>query len=57
MSEPVPVSSPLLTLEQKLEFLRRRRARNYVLLAALVGLCLIIYGITLVKLHEYGPLW
>jgi hypothetical protein len=43
--------------EQKAEFLRRRRARNYLLLAALGGFCLIIYVIAMVKLHEYGQMW
>lgn len=43
--------------EQKAEFLRRRRARNFLLLAALGGFCLIIYVIALVKLHEYGQMW
>jgi len=42
---------------QRAEFLRRRRARNYLLLAALGGFCLMIYGIALVKLHEYGQMW
>ena len=43
--------------EQKAEFLRRRRARNFLLLAALGGFCLIIYVIAMVKLHEYGQMW
>ncbi|MBU6450023.1 MAG: hypothetical protein KGQ26_10415 [Rhodospirillales bacterium] len=43
--------------EQKVEFLRRRRARNFLLLAALGGFCLIIYVIAMVKLHEYGQMW
>ncbi|WP_298224446.1 hypothetical protein [Acidocella sp.] len=43
--------------EQKAEFLRRRRARNFLLLAALGGFCLIIYVIAMVKLHEYGRMW
>ena len=43
--------------EQKAEFLRRRRARNYLLLATLGGFCLIIYAIAMVKLHEYGQMW
>ena len=42
---------------QKAEFLRRRRARNFLLLAALGGFCLIIYVIAMVKLHEYGQMW
>ncbi|MGE4480312.1 hypothetical protein [Acidocella sp.] len=43
--------------EQKAEFLRRRRARNYLLLMALGGFCLIVYVIAMVKLHEYGQMW
>ena len=43
--------------EQKAEFLRRRRARNFLLLAALGGFSLIIYVIAMVKLHEYGQMW
>ncbi len=43
--------------EQKAEFLRRRRARNFLLLAALGGFCLMIYVIAMVKLHEYGQMW
>ncbi len=43
--------------EQKAEFMRRRRARNFLLLAALGGFCLIVYVIALVKLHEYGQMW
>lgn len=45
------------TSEQKAEFLRRRRARNYLLLAALCGLCVIIYAVTVVKLHQYGAIF
>ena len=43
--------------EQKAEFLRRRRARNFLLLAALGGFSMIIYVIAMVKLHEYGQMW
>lgn len=56
MSEPVHVIQTSWDEAQKAEFLRRRRARGYVLLAALGGLCLIIYLITLVKLHGYGQI-
>ena len=45
------------TDEQRAEFMRRRRARNFLLLAALAGFSLMIYGIALVKLHEYGQMW
>lgn len=43
--------------EQRAEFLRRRRARNWLLLAALAAFCVMIYGIAIVKLHEYGQMW
>lgn len=43
--------------EQKAAFLRRRRARNFLILAALGGFCLMVYLIALVKLHEYGQMW
>jgi hypothetical protein len=45
------------TDEQRAEFLRRRRARNLLLLGALAGFCLIIYAVAIVKLHEYGQMW
>jgi hypothetical protein len=45
------------TAEERAEFSRRRRGRNYLLLAALGGFCLIIYAIALVKLHENGQMW
>lgn len=57
MSEPVYVVQQPWEPEQKAEFLRRRRARNYLLLAALGGFGLIIYTITLVKLFEHGAIW
>lgn len=56
MSEPVYVIESQWDETQKAEFLRRRRARSYVLLAALGGLGLVIYLITLIKLHGYGPI-
>lgn len=43
--------------EQRAEFLRRRRGRNLLLLAALAGFSVMIYGIAIVKLHEYGQMW
>jgi hypothetical protein len=45
------------TPEMVAEYKRRRRGRNYALLAALGGFALIIYAIALVKLHEYGGMW
>lgn len=45
------------TDEQRAEFLRRRRGRNWLLLAALGGVSAMIYGIALVKLHEFGQMW
>ena len=45
------------TDEQRAEFLRRRRGRNWLLLAALGGVSIMIYGIALVKLHEFGQMW
>ena len=42
---------------QRAEFLRRRRGRNWLLLAALGGISVMIYGIALVKLHEFGQMW
>jgi len=63
-STPDPDAMPHVELRksdwtdvQRAEFLRRRRARNYLLLAALGGVSLMIYGIALVKLHEYGQMW
>ncbi len=35
-------------------FERRRRARNWALLAVLLGLSALFYAITLVKLHKGG---
>jgi hypothetical protein len=45
------------TPEMIAEFKRRRRGRNYALLAVLGGFCLLIYAIAMVKLHEYGQMW
>lgn len=45
------------TPEMVAEYKRRRRGRNYALLAALGGFALLIYAIALVKLHEYGQMW
>jgi hypothetical protein len=43
--------------EQVIEFNRRRRGRNFLLLGVLGGIALLIYAIALVKLHEYGQMW
>jgi len=51
------MGKPDWTQEQRDEFLRRRRGRNYLLLAALAAFCLMVYGIAMVKLHEYGQMW
>ncbi|HTJ88747.1 MAG TPA: hypothetical protein VL356_01025 [Acidocella sp.] len=48
---------PHWTPAARAEFMRRRRGRNLLLLAALGGFCLLIYAIALVKLHEYGTMW
>jgi membrane-anchored protein YejM (alkaline phosphatase superfamily) len=45
------------TPAERAEFTRRRRGRNYLLLAALGAFSLLIYAIALVKLHEYGQMW
>jgi hypothetical protein len=45
------------TPEMQAEFKRRRRGRNFLLLAVLGGFSLLIYAIALVKLHEYGQMW
>jgi hypothetical protein len=45
------------TPAEQAEFTRRRRGRNYLLLAALGGFCLLIYAIAIVKLKEYGQMW
>jgi len=45
------------TPEERTEFLRRRRGRNWLLLAALGAFSMMIYGIALVKLHEFGQMW
>jgi len=45
------------TPEQRAEFLRRRKGRNKLLLAALGGFALLIYVIAMIKLHEFGQMW
>ncbi|GAA5265013.1 MAG: hypothetical protein ACP5M1_01320 [Acidiphilium sp.] len=43
--------------EMQAEFSRRRRSRNWALLAFLVGLCLLIYAIAVAKLYYTGHMW
>ncbi|HQT88844.1 MAG TPA: hypothetical protein PK677_09885 [Acidiphilium sp.] len=43
--------------EMQAEFSRRRRSRNWALLAFLVGLCLLIYAIAVAKLYYTGRMW
>jgi hypothetical protein len=43
--------------EMVAEFKRRQRGRNLALLGVLVGFCVLIYAIAVVKLHEYGQMW
>ena len=45
------------TEAQRAEYLRRRRGRNWLIFAALAAFCVMIYGIAIVKLHEYGQMW
>lgn len=40
---------PSLDSRDAAEFVRRRRGRNYALLAVLVGLVVLFYAITLIK--------
>jgi hypothetical protein len=60
MADPMPrneLRENPWTPEERAEFSRRRRGRNFLLLGVLGGLCLLIYAIALVKLHEYGQMW
>lgn len=45
------------TEEERAEFTRRRRGRNWALLAVLVGFCVLIYAIAVVKLYHAGHMW
>ncbi len=45
------------TQEQKAEFMRRRRGRNWALFGAMIALCLLIYAIAVVKLYHAGHMW
>jgi hypothetical protein len=56
MPQVVPTASNW-TPEMVTEYKRRRRGRNYALLAALGGFAIVIYAIAIVKLHEYGHMW
>ncbi len=38
-------------------YTKRRTGRNWLLLAAMGGFCVLIYVIAVVKLHEYGRMW
>ncbi|MHB1302168.1 MAG: hypothetical protein ACYCZB_01650 [Acidiphilium sp.] len=51
------IATPRWTDEQRAEFVRRRRGRNRALLGALVALCLLLYGIAVVKLYHAGHMW
>jgi hypothetical protein len=60
MAEPMPrteLGETHWTPAERAEFMRRRRGRNVALLVALGGVCLVIYAIVIVKLHEYGTMW
>ena len=46
MDEDFP---PPMRPEDSREFTRRRRGRNVALLIALVALCLVLYGLSMVK--------
>ncbi len=50
MTDPDNDFPPQMGPEQAREFKRRRRGRNIALLLALVALCLIFYGLSMVKL-------
>ena len=51
MSEPLPGSAPSpLTAAESAELARRRRSRNWVLLLLLLGLALLFYAISMVKM-------
>jgi hypothetical protein len=53
----VSVTTPQWTEEQKAEFNKRRRGRNWALFAAMVALCALIYAIAVVKLYHAGHMW
>ena len=48
---PARDAGPIIRAE---DLVRRRRARNWALLAVLVGLAVLFYAITLVKLTKSG---
>lgn len=45
------------TDEQKAEFAKQRRGRNWALLGGMIALCLLIYAIAVVKLYHAGHMW
>lgn len=49
-----PLGSPLSADEQAAIAARRRRGRNWALLAVLIGLSVLFYAMTLVKLGHQG---
>jgi len=57
MNEPETESTKDWSDEMRAEFRRRRRGRNVVLLVFLVGLCVLIYAISVVKLFQTGHMW
>lgn len=57
MSDRREMSSKDWSDEERREFYRRRRGRNWALLAALVGLCGLIYAVAVVKLYHAGQMW
>ncbi|MGC9271004.1 hypothetical protein [Acidiphilium sp.] len=54
---PVILAETKWTAEQRAEFDRRRRSRNWALFGAMIGLCLLIYAIAVVKLYHAGHMW
>ncbi len=53
----VELTKAAWTDAERAEFMRRRRGRNLLILLALSGVSLMIYGIAIVKLHEFGAMW
>ncbi|HQT60684.1 MAG TPA: hypothetical protein PLV07_04805 [Acidiphilium sp.] len=57
MTEQRPTSSRDWSPEARQEFYRRRRGRNWALLAALIALCGLLYAVSVVKLYHAGQMW